>query len=233
MGLLNKIKENVRINSEKKSDGKKSEMINYASNQDTKKIEIKNSQNIQKEQLQNELTVVRREISEKTDHLTSIVEKLELSKKEYEDVISKVMHAKSEFAENKNYVNEIQEAKKELSHITEKIDVRNSELNKLDVRKNEMEPKLLESNKEMQKIDLELNQKNKELDIVKKQLNELRTQKKKESGDDSKKIVESASQVVSSMNKRLQDTLNELELVRQLLEKEKAEHNELKKKFQG
>lgn len=233
MGLLNKIKENVRINSEKKSDGKKSEMINDASNQDTKKIEIKNSQNIQKEQLQNELTVVRREISEKTDHLTSIVEKLELSKKEYEDVISKVMHAKSEFAENKNYVNEIQEAKKELSHITEKIDVRNSELNKLDVRKNEMEPKLLELNKEMQKIDLELNQKNKELDIVKKQLNELRTQKKKESGDDSKKIVESASQVVSSMNKRLQDTLNELELVRQLLEKEKAEHNELKKKFQG
>ena len=233
MGLLNKIKENVRINSEKKSDGKKSEMINDASNHDTKKIEIKNSQNIQKEQLQNELTVVRREISEKTDHLTSIVEKLELSKKEYEDVISKVMHAKSEFAENKNYVNEIQEAKKELSHITEKIDVRNSELNKLDVRKNEMEPKLLESNKEMQKIDLELNQKNKELDIVKKQLNELRTQKKKESGDDSKKIVESASQVVSSMNKRLQDTLNELELVRQLLEKEKAEHNELKKKFQG
>ena len=52
MGLLNKIKENVRINSEKKSDGKKSEMINDASNQDTKKIEIKNSQNIQKEQLQ-------------------------------------------------------------------------------------------------------------------------------------------------------------------------------------
>ena len=134
MGLLNKIKENVRINSEKKSDGKKSEMINDASNQDTKKIEIKNSQNIQKEQLQNELTVVRREISEKTDHLTSIVEKLELSKKEYEDVISKVMHAKSEFAENKNYVNEIQEAKKELSHITEKIDVRNSELNKLVLR---------------------------------------------------------------------------------------------------
>ena len=233
MGLLNKIKENVRINSEKKSDGKKSEMINDASNQDTKKIEIKNSQNIQKEQLQNELTVVRREISEKTDHLTSIVEKLELSKKEYEDVISKVMYAKSEFAENKNYINEIQEAKKELSHITEKIDVRSSELNKLDVKKNEMEPKLLESNKEMQKIDLELNQKNKELDIVKKQLNDLRTQKKKESGDDSKKIVESASQVVSNMNKRLQDTLNELELVRQLLEKEKAEHNELKKKFQG
>ena len=114
MGLLNKIKENVRINSEKKSDGKKSEMINDASNQDTKKIEIKNSQNIQKEQLQNELTVVRREISEKTDHLTSIVEKLELSKKEYEDVISKVMHAKSEFAENKNYEKQIQEAKKEL-----------------------------------------------------------------------------------------------------------------------
>ena len=44
------------------------------------------------------------------------------------------MHAKSEFAENKNYVNEIQEAKKELSHITEKIDVRNSELNKLVLR---------------------------------------------------------------------------------------------------
>ena len=83
------------------------------------------------------------------------------------------------------------------------------------------------------KIDSELEQRNKELEIVKKQLSVIKTKKRKESGSDSKQIVESASHVVASVNKRLQDTLQELDMVRKILEKEKAEHNKLKEKFEN
>ena len=65
---------------------------------------------------------------------------------------------------------------------------------------------------------------------MKKQLSELKTQKRKDSGDDSKQIVESASQVVATVNKRLQTTEHELEVLKQILEKERTAHNELKKK---
>ena len=58
----------------------------------------------------------------------------------------------------------------------------------------------------------------------------LKTQKRKDSGDDSKQIVESASQVVATVNKRLQTTEHELEVLKQILEKERTAHNELKKK---
>jgi hypothetical protein len=61
----------------------------------------------------------------------------------------------------------------------------------------------------------------------------LKTAKKKETGENSKQIVESASQVVAATNKRLQKALEELEMVKQILEKEKAEHVQLKKKVQS
>ena len=61
-------------------------------------------------------------------------------------------------------------------------------------------------------------------------MDELKTKKKKETGESSKQIVESASQVVAATNKRLQKALEELEMMRRILEKEKAEHTELKKK---
>ena len=82
----------------------------------------------------------------------------------------------------------------------------------------------------MQEVDAEFEQRTKELEIIKKQLGELKTKKKKETGESSKQIVESASQVVAATNKRLQKALEELEMMRRILEKEKAEHTELKKK---
>ena len=62
------------------------------------------------------------------------------------------------------------------------------------------------------------------------QLSELKTKKKKDTGENSKQIIESASQVVAATNKKLQKALEELEVVKHILEKEKAEHAELKKK---
>ena len=61
-------------------------------------------------------------------------------------------------------------------------------------------------------------------------MGELKTEKKKkDAGENSKQIVESASQVVATTNKKLQKALEELQMVRQILEKEKAEHAKLKK----
>jgi len=60
-------------------------------------------------------------------------------------------------------------------------------------------------------------------------LSELKTKKKKETGQSSKQIVESASQVVAATNKRLQKALEELEMVRRILEKEKERRLDLSK----
>ena len=81
-----------------------------------------------------------------------------------------------------------------------------------------------------QDLDVEFEQRDRELVLLKKQISELKKQKKKESGDDSKQIVESASQVVATMNKKVQSTEHELEVLKKILEKERDEHNELKKK---
>ncbi len=56
---------------------------------------------------------------------------------------------------------------------------------------------------------------------------------KKDSGDDSKSVVEAASQIVATTNKRLQDTTKELDVIRQLLDKERKAHKETKKKLQS
>ena len=80
---------------------------------------------------------------------------------------------------------------------------------------------------------MEFEQRTKELKIIKKQLDQLKTKKRKESGENSKQIVESASQVVAVTNKKLQKALEELQMVRQILEKEKDEHAKLKKKIKS
>ena len=59
------------------------------------------------------------------------------------------------------------------------------------------------------------------------------TNQKNKDGDDSKNVVEAASQIIATTNKRLQDTTKELEVVRQLLDKERKAHNETKKKSQS
>ena len=229
MGLLNRIRDNVRVKTEYDQDeDSHSNIKNDISSKVTEKDQMRSSDSVQ-----NELSVIKKEISEKTDYLVSISEKLELSKKEYEDVISKLMSIKKEFNENKNYLDEIKESEKKLLQIKEKITITNSELDEIIAKKNEIEPSLSESIKEKQKIDSELEQRNKELEIVKKQLSVIKTKKRKESGSDSKQIVESASHVVASVNKRLQDTLQELDMVRKILEKEKVEHNKLKEKFEN
>ena len=51
--------------------------------------------------------------------------------------------------------------------------------------------------------------------------------------DDSKGVVEAASQIVATTSKRLHDTMTELDVTRKLLDKERRAHNETKKKLQS
>jgi len=46
-------------------------------------------------------------------------------------------------------------------------------------------------------------------------------------------VVEAASQIVATTNKRLHDTMKELDVTRQLLDKERRAHSETKKKLQS
>ena len=222
MGLLDRIKsKSEKIIGDKSSTEIQDEI--------PEKIEIKSSDDIQKEQVQNELDVLRSELSEKSSHFESISEKLSLSKKEYDEIITKIMQSKKLLNENKDAVNEIQDAKNKLDKTKNELEQVNLELKEINLKKDESAGKLLESAQNIQKINSEFDQRTKELEIIKKQLGELRVKKKENTGENSKQIVESASQVVAATNKRLQKALEELEMVKQILEKEKTEHAELKK----
>ena len=222
MGLLSRIKGK----SENSTDDKSSNEIH-------EKIEIKSSEDIQKEQVENELDALRSELSEKSSHLESISGKLGMVKKEYEEIITKTMDAKKLLNENKNAINEIQEAKNNLDEAKAELNQEKLGLEKINTQKNDIEVNLTELIKKKQNVDSEFEQRTNELILIKKQLAELKTEKKKETGENSKQIVESASQVVAATNKRLQKALEELEMVKRILEKEKAEHAQLKKKVQS
>ena len=95
-----------------------------------------------------------------------------------------------------------------------------------------IEPVFSNSKEQKKKIDEELEQRKNELEVLKKRLIEMKNAgMKTEIGDGSKSVVEAASQIVATTNKRLLDTMKELDVIRQLLEKERKAHNETKKKL--
>ena len=129
---------------------------------------------------------------------------------------------------------EISDSKIELRNIQDDI-IKNKEMNKeLELKIKENKPFFLDSENQKKKIDEELEQRRKELEILKKRIGEMKkTDVKNENGDDSKSVVEAASQIVATTNKRLQDTMKELDVIRQLLDKERKAHTETKKKLQN
>ena len=233
MGLFKKFKKE-----EEKEDIENSQ--NIESN-----IDIKTTDNIQNEQVENELR-------EKKERLNTILEKIQLSKKEYDEIIGKIIQSKKELRSNtipnsntndllksKNrdidmMSKEISDSKIKLRNIQDDI-IKNKEMNKeLEQKINENKPFFLDSENQKKKIDEELEQRRKELEILKKRIGEMKkTDVKNENGDDSKSVVEAASQIVATTNKRLHDTMKELDIIRQLLDKERKAHAETKKKLQN
>ena len=210
MGFLNRIK--------KQTDGEK--------------VSIKTTEEITNEQQSNEFESLQSQINEKEIHLTSITEKLELTKKEYQDVISQVMSSKKKLLEIKKQVEsaysefDLAPKQEEYQKILVEIKQSNNELTKIKKEIEDVNSQKLES----QKINEEFEQRKKELEIIKKQLTNSKSKVKKDDSG-SKHLVESASQVVATTNKKLEKALKELEMMKEILEKEKKSHNETKKKL--
>ena len=205
-------------------------------------IDIKTTNDIQKEQVENELDNLQNELIEKNERLNTILEKIQLSKKEYDEIIGKIIQSKKESRSNtilksKNQDNdriskEISDSKIKLRNIQDDI-TKNKEMNEeLEEKIRRNEPFFSNSENQKKKIDEELEQRKKELEVLKKRLGEMKkNDTKNQSGDDSKSVVEAASQIVATTNKRLQDTMKELDVIRQLLDKERKAHAETKKKL--
>jgi hypothetical protein len=234
MGLFKKFKKE-----EEKEDIEKSQ--NIESN-----IDIKTTDNIQKEQQ------VENELREKNERLNTILEKIQLSKKEYDEIIGKIIQSKKELRsitihESDSNTNdllksknrdidkiskEISDSKIKLRNIQDDI-TKNKEMNEeLEQRINQNKPFFSNSETQKKKIDEELEQRRKELKVLEKRIGEMKkVDNKNQNGEDSKSVVEAASQIVSTTNKRLQDTMKELDVTRQLLDKERKAHTETKKKL--
>jgi len=202
--------------------------------EDNEKIRIKSTEEIINEQQGTEFENLQRQINEKSEHLTSITEKLELTKKEYQEVISKIMYSKKKLLEIKKQIQlayaefDLAPKQEEYQKITVELNQSKSELTKIKKELETFNPQKLESDK----INEELEQRKKELEIIKKQLTSSKSKVKKDDSS-SKHLVESASQVVAATKKKLENTLKELEMMRQIIEKEKQSHNETKKKLKS
>jgi hypothetical protein len=242
MGLFNKFKK----------EDKKENIENSQDNESN--IDIKTTDDIQKEQVGDELDNLQNELREKNERLNTILEKIELSKKEYDEIVGKIIQSKKELRskiisksdserndllksknqDNNRISKEISDSKIKLKNIQDNIK-KNEELNEeLEQRIKENKPFFLDSENQKKKIDEELEQRKKELEILKKRLGEMKKiDVKNQDEDDSKSVVEAASQIVATTNKRLQDTMKELDVIRQLLDKERKAHTETKKKLKN
>ena len=210
-------------------------------------IDAKTTDNIQKEQVENELRG-------KNERLNTILEKIQLSKKEYDEIIGKIIQSKKELRsitihESDSNTNDLLKSKnQDIDRISKEISdskiilkniqdniTKNKEIDEeLEQRIKENKPFFSDSETQKKKIDEELEQRRKELEVLKKKIGEIKkTDIKNQNGNDSKSVVEAASQIVATTNKRLQDTMKELDVIRQLLDKERRAHTETKKKLQN
>tara|TARA_B100000029_G_C17305603_1_gene862388 strand:- start:16 stop:735 length:720 start_codon:yes stop_codon:yes gene_type:complete len=239
MGLFNKFKKENKV---KENNG----LIN----EDTAVLE-KTVDSSEKIELENKLNNLQEQIKEKNERLSTIIEKIGLSKKEYDEVIGKIIQSKKELRSQSNsdsntyqktVVNqdmdkiskEICKSKTKLKEIQDEI-MKNSKMNEeLEQRIRKNEPVFSDAETQKKKIDEELEQRKNELEVLKKRLSGMKNSNiKNDAEGDSKSVVEAASQIVATTNKRLQETTKELDVLRQLLDKERKAHNETKKKLQN
>ena len=211
------------------------------------------NQNLQKikEEIEREIEKLESEIRERNERLDTILEKIQLSKKEYDEIVGKIIQSKKDLRTHQtsqantnetrmnnqsveNISKNITDLKIELKNIQDNI-AKKIEINKeLEEKIKKSQPFFSDSENQKKKIDEELIQRKNELEVLKKRLGEMKKNDiKNNEGGDSKNVVQAASQIIATTNKRLQDTTKELEVIRQLLDKERKAHNETKKKLQS
>ena len=158
-------------------------------------IDIKTTNDIQNEQVKNELDNLQNELREKNERLNTILEKIQISKKEYDEIIGKIIQSKKELRSNKilesdSETNDLLKSKnQDMDRISKEISDSKITLRNIqdDITKNkemneELEGKIkkntshffTDSENQKKKIDEELEQRRKELEVLKKRLGEMK-----------------------------------------------------------
>lgn len=163
MGLFNRIKKVEGINRFKKVED-----IILSEAPPVKKPEV-----IKKEQLENELEHLKKEVNEKTESFDSISNKLEKVKAEYDSVITKVMSAKREVKEKQT---EYASLKSEFDEIPSKIDTAKTQLETLKKQHDEIKSDL----DKYEKSKIELNSIRIEIEKSKTEQKEIRLKLEKD-----------------------------------------------------
>ena len=90
MGLFNKFKKENKVE-------ENDELIN-----ENNTVVEKTVDNNEKIELENKLNNLQEQIKEKNERLSTIIEKIELSKKEYDEIIGKIIQSKKELRSQNN-----------------------------------------------------------------------------------------------------------------------------------
>jgi len=201
-----------------------------------------NSLSTKFESVKQEYNITIKNLMDAKKVLNGIKEDIQKSNSEYADIISKIKLTRGELLNVNNELREkteetektaeeykkqniltqeINNSKRELSEIKDEIKKYNKELESVRT-KADNSPDVKKMKEEREKLENEIIQKRKELESGFRELKFIKDEMVKSSkSEGSDKIVDAASAVVASMNKKLQTTLTELNAVKKALENER------------
>ncbi len=192
--------------------------------------------------IKDEYGVLIKNLMDAKKELKNINENIQNTNSEYNDIISKTKSARvellkvnselqektennektaDEYKKQKLLIQETNDSKRELSKIKDEIVKCNKELGYVRTNVNNS-PDIKKLKEEREKIENEINKKRMELESGFRELKFIKDEMVKSSkSEGTEKIVDAASAVVASMNKKLQTTLTELDAVKKALENER------------
>ena len=248
---LTRYKKGQKANPKKKTTKhKKSIEMEFSETEQKNEIETRKEEStplsIKFESVKQEYNITIKNLMNAKKELKNLKENIEKSNNDYSDIVSKVKSTRADLLKTNNELQEktekntksmeqtkeqnvltqeINDSKKELSEIKEQINMYKTELESAKI-KVDNSPDAKKMKEEREKLEKEIMQKRKELEAGFRELkfikDEMAKSGKKEGTD---KIVDAASAVVASMNQKLQTTLTELNAVKDVLEKERAQRN--------
>ena len=210
------------------------------------KLEVEQFQEekIDNSQYKNEPEELENEIEAKKQHLESISKKLTDVKQEYDLAVDNLIHVKKDLIiKNKQLSslraisgsnppktvtsNELEDIQTQIKKSKVELDVITNEQYKSQSKLIEVQALLKKSEKELGSIELNKKELLKDIQIEQKKS---KTKEKKHGEDkESKHIIEAASAAIASMKNKLKIAETELVTVKQILEKERKEHQQANK----
>jgi len=216
------------------------------------KLEVEqfHEEQIDNSQYKNGSEELENETESKKQHLESISKKLKDVKQEYDLAVENLIHVKKDLImKNKELSSfraisssnppkaatsdqlkesiELEDIQTQIKKSKVELDVVKNEEHKSQSKLIEVQALLKKSEKELGRI--ELNKKELLKDIQLEQKKSKNKEKKPDENKESKRVIEAASAAIASMKNKLKIAETELATVKQILEKERKEHQEAKK----